>query len=280
MHHARRGLSARVLEAESVAAGSIHPTAVVEPGAQLDSSVSIGPYAVIGPHVRIGAGTTIGAHAVVTGHTTIGVDNRIFQFASIGAAPQDKKYAGEPTALTIGDRNTIREFCTLNTGTAQDTGLTRVGDDNWIMAYVHIAHDCRVGNGTVLANNVTLAGHVQIDDFAIIGGLTGIHQFTRVGAYVMAGFASHISQDVPPFMMVDGNPLAVRGLNLEGLRRRGFSSERVAAIKQMHRFLYRQGLTLAAARSAIAELQAPEDARGDVARMLELVDASSRGIAR
>ncbi len=261
-------------------AARIHATAVVDAAAQLDASVQVGPYAVIGPDVRIGAGSAVGAHCVIDGRTTIGRDNRIFQFASVGAPPQDKKYAGEPTELVIGDRNTIREFCTLNTGTAQDGGITSVGNDNWIMAYVHIAHDCRVGHGTVLANNATLAGHVQVDDFAIIGGLTGIHQFTRVGAYVMAGFGSHISQDVPPFMMVDGNPLAVRGLNLEGLRRRGFSTARVATIKQMHRLLYRQGLTLAAARAAIVQLPADEEARQDVAMMLNLLDASSRGIAR
>ncbi len=275
MHHARRGLT----EDAGLATAHIHSTALVDAAAQIDASVQIGPYAVIGPNVRIGAGTTVGAHCVIDGHTSIGQDNRIYQFASVGAPPQDKKYAGEPTALVIGDRNTIREFCTINTGTAQDRGVTTVGDDNWIMAYVHIAHDCTVGHGTVLANNATLAGHVQIDDFAIIGGLTGVHQFTRVGAYVMAGFASHISQDVPPFMMVDGNPLAVRGLNAEGLRRRGFSSARVALIKQMHRLLYRQGLTLAAARAAIAELPT-EDAQQDVALMLNLLDASSRGIVR
>jgi UDP-N-acetylglucosamine acyltransferase len=275
VHHARRGLT----EDAGLATAHIHSTALVDAAAQIDASVQIGPYAVIGPNVRIGAGTTVGAHCVIDGHTSIGQDNRIYQFASVGAPPQDKKYAGEPTALVIGDRNTIREFCTINTGTAQDRGVTTVGDDNWIMAYVHIAHDCTVGHGTVLANNATLAGHVQIDDFAIIGGLTGVHQFTRVGAYVMAGFASHISQDVPPFMMVDGNPLAVRGLNAEGLRRRGFSSARVALIKQMHRLLYRQGLTLAAARAAIAELPT-EDAQQDVALMLNLLDASSRGIVR
>ena len=275
MHHARRGLT----EDAGLATAHIHSTALVDAAAQIDASVQIGPYAVIGPNVRIGAGATVGAHCVIDGHTSIGQDNRIYQFASVGAPPQDKKYAGEPTALVIGDRNTIREFCTINTGTAQDRGVTTVGDDNWIMAYVHIAHDCTVGHGTVLANNATLAGHVQIDDFAIIGGLTGVHQFTRVGAYVMAGFASHISQDVPPFMMVDGNPLAVRGLNAEGLRRRGFSSARVALIKQMHRLLYRQGLTLAAARAAIAELPT-EDAQQDVALMLNLLDASSRGIVR
>lgn len=260
---------------------TIHPTALVDAGAQIDASVTIGPYAVIGPHVVLGAGTTVGAHCVIEGHTTIGRDNRIFQFASLGAAPQDKKYAGEPTRLVIGDRNTIREFCTFNTGTVQDQGVTRIGDDNWVMAYVHIAHDCVVGNQTILANNATLAGHVQVDDYAIIGGLTGIHQFTKVGAHVMAGFASHISQDVPPFMMVDGNPLAVRGLNLEGLRRRGFSPERLAAIKQMHRLLYRQGLTLEAAHSAIAALPAAHpEAAADIAQLLAFLDTSARGIAR
>ncbi|MBY0453392.1 MAG: acyl-ACP--UDP-N-acetylglucosamine O-acyltransferase [Burkholderiaceae bacterium] len=260
---------------------TIHPTALVDAGAQIDTSVSVGPYAVIGPHVCIGAGTTVGAHCVIEGHTTIGQDNRIFQFASLGAAPQDKKYAGEATRLVVGDRNTIREFCTFNTGTVQDRGVTTIGDDNWIMAYVHIAHDCVVGNQTILANNATLAGHVQVGDYAIIGGLTGVHQFTKVGAHVMAGFASHISQDVPPFMMVDGNPLAVRGLNLEGLRRRGFSPARLSAIKQMHRLLYRQGLTLEAARSAIAELPATHpEAAGDIALLQSFLDASARGIAR
>ena len=259
----------------------IHPTALIAEGARLDPTVSVGPYAVIGADVAIGAGTTIGAHCVIEGHTTLGQDNRVFQFASLGGAPQDKKYAGEPTRLVIGDRNTVREFCTFNTGTTQDDGVTRIGDDNWIMAYVHIAHDCVVGNQTILANNATLAGHVQVGDYAIIGGLTGLHQFTQVGAHVMAGFASHISQDVPPFMMVDGNPLAVRGLNLEGLRRRGFSPERITAIKQMHRLLYRQGLTLDAARSAIAALpeQHPQ-ATADITAMLDFLNTSARGIAR
>ncbi len=259
----------------------IHPTALIAEGARLDPSVSVGPYAVIGANVTIGVNTTIGAHCVIEGHTTLGQDNRVFQFASLGAAPQDKKYAGEPTRLVIGNRNTVREFCTFNTGTTQDEGLTRIGDDNWIMAYVHIAHVCIVGNQTILANNATLAGHVQVGDYAIIGGLTGLHQFTQVGAHVMAGFASHISQDVPPFMMVDGNPLAVRGLNLEGLRRRGFSPERITAIKQMHRLLYRQGLTLDAARSAIAALpeQHPQ-AAADIAAMLDFLNTSARGIAR
>ncbi len=259
----------------------IHSTALVDPAAQLDASVTVGPYAVVGPHVRIGAGTSVGAHCVIEGHTTIGADNKIFQFASLGAQPQDKKYADEPTRLVIGDRNTIREFCTFNTGTVQDEGLTQVGSDNWIMAYVHIAHDCVVGNHTVLANNATLAGHVKVGDHAILGGLTGVHQFTQIGAHVMAGFASHISQDVPPFMLVDGNPLSVRGFNLEGLRRRGFGPERLAAVKQMHRLLYRQGLTLEAARQAIGALAAQyPEAAADIEALSRFIAGSKRGIAR
>lgn len=259
----------------------IHPTALIDPAAQLDSSVSVGPYAVIGPKVRIGANSVVGAHCVISGETTIGCDNQIFQFASLGAQPQDKKYAGEPTQLIIGDRNTVREFCTFNTGTAQDRGLTEIGSDNWIMAYVHVAHDCQVGNHTILANNATLAGHVHLGDYVILGGLTGVHQFTHVGAHAMAGFASHISQDVPPFMMVDGNPLAVRGFNVEGLRRRGFGSERIANVKQMHKLLYRQGLTLDTAKLAIAALrdEVPQ-AVADVDLMLDFLQHSMRGIAR
>ena len=260
---------------------SIHPTAIVDPQAELADSVSVGPYAVIGPHVRVGEGTTIGAHCVIEGRTTIGRDNRIFQFASLGAAPQDKKYAGEPTELHIGDRNTIREFCTFNLGTAQDAGVTRVGDDNWIMAYVHLAHDVQLGNQTILANNATLAGHVHIGDWVIIGGLTGVHQFTKVGAHAMAGFASHVSQDVPPFMMVDGNPLSVRGFNVEGLRRRGFSPERLAAVKQMHKSLYRGGKTFQEACDEIAALPATApEARADVEMMLAFLAQATRGIAR
>jgi UDP-N-acetylglucosamine acyltransferase len=259
----------------------IHPTAIVEPGAELDSSVSVGPYSIVREHVRIGAGTTIGPHCVIEGRTTIGRDNRIFQFCSLGAAPQDKKYAGEPTELHIGERNTIREFCTFNLGTAQDTAVTRVGDDNWIMAYVHIAHDCQLGSKTILANNATLAGHVQVGDWVIIGGLTGVHQFVKIGAHAMAGFASAVSQDVPPFMMVDGNPLAVRGFNIEGLRRRGFSAERIAAVKQMHRLLYRSGLTLEQAKTEIAALAATNPQLGDdVAMMSDFLAGATRGIAR
>ena len=260
---------------------AIHPTALVDPAAQLDPSVEVGPYTTIGPHVVIGAGTRVGAHCVIEGHTTIGRDNRFFQFCSIGAEPQDKKYAGEPTQLVIGDRNTVREFCTFNCGTVQDGGVTRVGDDNWVMAYVHIAHDCQVGSHTILANNATLAGHVHLGDWVIVGGLTGLHQFVKVGAHAMVGFASAVTQDVPPFMMVDGNPLAVRGFNAEGLRRRGFGPERIAAVKQMHRALYRSGKTLADARTDIQALaQSQPLAADDVAMMEQFLAQSTRGIAR
>ncbi len=259
----------------------IHPTAIIEPGAELHASVSVGPFSIVRERVRIGAGTTIGPHCVIEGRTTIGCDNRIFQFCSLGAVPQDKKYRDEPTELRIGNRNTIREFCTFNIGTSQDAGITSVGDDNWIMAYVHIAHDCQVGNQTILANNATLAGHVHLGDWVIVGGLTGIHQFVKVGPHAMVGFASAVSQDVPPFMMVDGNPLAVRGFNAEGLRRRGFGPERLAAVKQMHRLLYRQGNTLEQARAAIADLAgSTPEAAVDVGVMSEFLARSQRGIVR
>ncbi len=230
----------------------IHPTAVIDPKAELDASVQVGPYAVIGPHVRIGAGTTVGAHCVIEGHTTLGRDNRVFQFTSLGAAPQDKKYAGEPTRLDIGDGNTIREFVTINTGTVQDQGITRLGDDNWIMAYVHIAHDCQLGSHIILANAATLGGHVHLGDWVFVGGLTGIHQFVRVGAHAMTGFQTRLAQDVPPFVTAAGNPAEAQSINAEGLKRRGFSSERITLIKQMYRLLYRKGLTLEAARQQIA----------------------------
>ncbi|KQO24385.1 UDP-N-acetylglucosamine O-acyltransferase [Acidovorax sp. Leaf76] len=260
---------------------NIHPTAIIADGARIDPSVTVGPYAVIGPQVVIGPGCTVGAHCVIEGRTTIGKDNRIFQFASLGADPQDKKYKGEDTELVIGDRNTVREFCTFNRGVPGAGGKTSIGDDNWIMAYTHIAHDCHVGNHTTMANNTTLAGHVLIGDWVTVGGLTGIHQFVKIGAHAMIGFSSAVSQDVPPFMTVDGNPLSVRGLNAEGLRRRGFSAERVAVIKQIHRLMYRQGLTLEAARAAIADLPvAHPEATADVALVMAFLASSSRGIAR
>lgn len=259
----------------------IHPTALVDPGAELDSSVSIGPYTVVGPHVRIGQGTRIGAHCVIEGHTTIGCENHIFQFNSIGAVPQDKKYADEPTELVMGDHNTVREFCTFNLGVPAAGGITRVGSHNWIMAYTHVAHDCQIDNHTTLANNTTLGGHVHLADWVTVGGLTGIHQFVKVGAHAMVGFASAVSQDVPPFMMVDGNPLAVRGINSVGLKRRDFSLARLAAVKQMHRLLYRQGKTLDDARAAIVclALERPE-ASDDIALMTRFLDGAARGIAR
>ncbi|RYF75940.1 MAG: acyl-ACP--UDP-N-acetylglucosamine O-acyltransferase [Comamonadaceae bacterium] len=260
---------------------SIHASAIVDARAELDGSVVVGPYAVIGPDVRVGPRTTIGAHCVIDGRTTIGCDNRIFQFASLGAAPQDKKYAGEPTELRIGDRNVVREFCTFNVGTVQDAGITELGSDNWIMAYVHIAHDCRIGDHVTMANSATLAGHVQVGDWVTIGGLTGVLQRTRIGAHAMIGFASHVAQDVPPFMTVDGNPLTVRSVNLEGLRRRDFSASRLSAIRQMHRLLYRQGKTLEDACSAIAALAVDmPEAATDVAAMSAFLAGATRGIAR
>ena len=259
----------------------IHPTALVDAKARVEGTVSIGPYTVIGPDVTIGAGTTVGSHCVIEGHTTIGRDNRIFQFASLGAIPQDKKYAGEPCQLVIGDRNTIREFVTFNIGSPGGGGVTRIGDDCWIMAYTHIAHDCVVGSNTTLANNATLAGHVELGDWVTIGGLTGIHQFVKVGAHAMVGFASAVTQDIPPFMLVDGNPLAVRGINAIGLRRRDFSTERIAAIRQMHKLLYREGRTLEAARAAIAALPlSTPEAASDAALMGDFLAGATRGIAR
>ena len=260
---------------------AIHPTALVDPKAQLDSSVSVGPYAVIGPHVRIGAGTTVGARCVIEGHTTIGQDNRIFQFASVGARPQDKKYAGEPTRLEIGDGNTIREFVTINTGTVQDEGLTRIGHDCWIMAYVHIAHDCRLGDHIILANAVQLAGHVHLGDWVFLGGLTGVHQFGRVGAHAMTAFQTRPAQDVPPFVTAGGNPAEAQSINAEGLKRRGFSPERITLIKQMYRLLYRQGLTLHAARQQIDALRGEvAEADADIALMQDFLTSATRGIVR
>jgi UDP-N-acetylglucosamine acyltransferase len=263
----------------------IHATAIVDSGAELAPSVTVGPYAVIGARVRIDEGTTVGAHCVIDGRTAIGRDNRIFAFASLGAAPQDKKYRGEPTALEIGDGNTIREFCTLNTGTVQDAGVTRLGDDNWIMAYVHIAHDCQVGSHTILANAVQLGGHVHLGDWAFLGGLSGVHQFVRVGAHAMTGFQTRLAQDLPPFVTAAGNPAQAQGINQEGLRRRGWSAARIGLIKQMHRLLYRQGLTLAAARAQIESLRGrltPDeaDAGVDVELMLRFLADAERGIVR
>ena len=259
----------------------IHPTALVDPSASVAPDATIGAFTVIGPHVVVGARTSIGSHCVIEGHTTIGEDNRIYSHNAIGGVPQDKKYAGEPTRLEIGNRNTIREFCTINTGTVQDSGCTRLGDDNWIMSSVHIAHDVQLGSHTILASYVGLAGHVHVHDWAIIGGQSGVHQFCRVGVHAMMGSNSAVNQDIPPYMLVDGNPGQPRSFNIEGLRRRGFSAERIAVIKQIHRLMYRQGLTLDAARAAIADLPvAHPEATADVALVLEFLANSRRGIAR
>jgi len=259
----------------------IHATALVDAGAELAGGVRIGAYSIVRAGVRIDAGTTVGPHCVIEGRTTIGRDNRIFQFCSLGAIPQDKKYAGEPTTLEIGDRNTIREYCNFNIGTAQDAGATKIGSDNWLMNNVHIAHDCVVGNQTIIAGYAGLAGHVQLGDWAIVGAMSGLHQFVKMGAHAMTGFQSHVSQDVPPYMMVDGNPLVVRGFNAEGLRRRGFTPARIAAVKQMHRLLYRSGLAFDEARGKIeAMADASPEAAADIAMMVAFLANSERGIAR
>ena len=232
----------------------IHPTAIVAPEADLDPSVEVGPYTIIGPHVRVGSGTRIGPHCVIEGHTTIGKDNQIFQFCSLGAIPQDKKYKGQPCELQIGDRNTIREFCTFNIGTEEDGGVTSLGDDNWIMAYVHLAHDCHVGNHTIFANNSQLAGHVHVDDWAILGGFTVVHQFVRIGAHSMTAMCALLFADLPPFVMAQGQPATARSMNFEGLKRRGFSDVEISIVKGMHKALYRSDLTLMQAISNIEEM--------------------------
>ncbi|MDR0233996.1 MAG: acyl-ACP--UDP-N-acetylglucosamine O-acyltransferase [Zoogloeaceae bacterium] len=256
---------------------AIHPTAIVHPGARLSEGVEIGAYSIIGEQVEIGERTWVGPHVVINGRTRIGRENRIFQFSSLGEAPQDKKYAGEPTRLEIGDRNTIREFATFNIGTAQDAGVTRIGNDNWIMAYVHIAHDCQVGNHTIFANNAQLAGHVHIEDWAILGGYTGVHQFCRVGAHVMTAVGTVILQDVPPYLMAAGNAASPHGINVEGLRRRGFHAEAIMALKRAYRALYKSGLMLEEAKAKLEELS---EEQPDVRRFLDFLAVSKRGIIR
>ncbi len=255
----------------------IHPTAIVAPGARLAQGVSVGPYSIIGEQVEIGEGTTVGPHVVIEGRTRIGRDNRIFQFASLGAAPQDKKYAGEPTAVEIGDGNTIREYVTINRGTAQDEGVTRVGDDNWIMAYVHFAHDCQVGNHTIVANACELAWHVHVGDWAILGATTLVHQFVHIGAHSFTGMGSYLPQDLPPYVTAAGNTAKPYGINSEGLRRRGFSTESIAALKRAYRTLYRSGLALEDAKRELATQAA---ACPEVRPMLEFLERAGRGILR
>jgi UDP-N-acetylglucosamine acyltransferase len=259
----------------------IHATALVDSKAELDSSVEVGPYTIIGPNVKIGAGTVIGPHVVIDGHTTIGRDNRFFQFSSIGGAPQDKKYAGEPTRLEIGDRNTIRECCTFNTGTTQDVGVTSLGNDNWIMAYVHLAHDCQVGSNTIFANNTSLAGHVTIGDWVILGGYTLIHQFCKIGAHAMTAFGTGLSHDVPPFVMVSGQPASPHGINSEGLRRRGFSPQQITDIRNAYKVLFRSGLSLEQAKVELVNEEAKsEESAVHLNLMRTFLDGVTRGIVR
>ena len=256
----------------------IHPTAIIAPGAKLDSTVTVGPYAVIGEHVRIGAGTSVGPHAVIEGRTEIGVDNQIFQFASIGAVPQDLKFHGELSTLKIGDRNKVREFVTIHLGTEDGGGITTVGSDNLFMAYSHVAHDCIVKDHVILANGATLAGHVEVDDFAILGGLSAVHQFTRVGCHVMASGGSMIAQDVAPYSIVQGDRATTVGINLTGLKRRGYSAEALANIKQMYKLVFRSNLKLDEAIDKISANFNPE--AEEVAIYLDFLKKSERGLAR
>ncbi len=260
----------------------IHPTALIDSAAELDSTVEVGAYSIIGPGVEIGAGTKIGPHVVIDGHTRIGIDNTFFQFSSIGAAPQDKKYAGESTRLEIGDRNVIREFCTFNIGTSQDVGVTRLGNDNWMMAYVHLAHDCQVGNHTIFANNAQLAGHVQVGDWAIMGGFSNVHQFCKIGAHAMVGMSTSLTQDVPPFVMLSGNPAAAHGINIEGLKRRGFSREQIGAIRHAYKLIYKSGLTMEQAKEALLaeEAGATADCLPSLVLLRQFLENTSRGIVR
>jgi UDP-N-acetylglucosamine acyltransferase len=237
----------------------------------------VGAYSIIGEHVEIGAGTVIGPHVVINGHTRIGQYNRIFQFCSLGEIPQDKKYANEPTRLEIGDQNTIREFCTFNLGTAQDGGVTRVGNHNWIMAYVHLAHDCQVGNHTIFANNAQLAGHVEVDDYAILGGFTVVHQFVKIGAHIITGMGTILLQDVPTYVLVSGHPCAPHGINSEGLKRRGFSSSSILAIKRAYKTLYKSGLSFEDAKLAI---QSQLVEHSELQPLVDFLASSNRGIVR
>lgn len=255
----------------------IHPTAIIDAKAQLDSDVEVGAYSIIGGDVSIASGTRIGAHVIINGHTSIGKNNRIFQFSSLGEAPQDKKYNGEPTRLEIGNDNTIREFCTFNRGTVQDQGITKIGDHNWVMAYVHIAHDCRVGNHTILANNSSLAGHVDMHDYAILGGFTLVHQFCKIGAHVITAVNTVVFKDIPPYVTAAGYDAKPHGINSEGLKRRGFSTEAILNIKRAYKTLYRKSLTLEEAKH---ELGLQVAASPELAILLDFLNQSARGIVR
>lgn len=262
----------------------IHPTAIIDPSAQLDSSVKVGPYAIIGANVQMNANCEVGAHCIVEGPSVIGTGNTFHPFGRIGGSPQDKKYAGEDTRLVIGNGNMFREYVTLNRGTVQDRGETTLGDDNWIMAYVHVAHDCIVGSHTILANTTNLAGHVQIGDWVILGGYTGVHQFCKVGAHAMTGVGSVVLHDLPPYVMASGDSASAHGLNSEGLRRRGFDKDRISALRKAYKLLYRNGLSLDDARSAlerlITESGADSQSATDLSLLTEFLAGATRGIVR
>jgi UDP-N-acetylglucosamine acyltransferase len=255
----------------------IHPTAVIDSAAELDESVMVGPYAVIGPDVVIGAGTIVESHVVIKGPAAIGVDNHIYQFASIGDVPQDKKYSGESTRLQIGDRNTIREYCTINRGTVLDEGMTIVGSDNWIMAYAHIAHDCVIGSHTIFANNASVAGHVHIGDYAILGGFSAVHQFCHIGEHAFTSMFTYVTKDLPAYVVASGRPAEPRGINTEGLKRRGFDAESIRRIRDAYRIVFRKGLKL---EDAIAELESRSAAASEIERFLRSLRSGSRGLMR
>ncbi len=256
---------------------SIDTRAVIDPAARLGKDVTVGPFSIIGANVEIGDGTWIGPHVVINGPTVIGRENRIFQFSSIGEIPQDKKFHGEQSRLEIGDRNTIREFVTINRGTDDGGGITRIGNDNWLMAYIHIAHDCIVGNNTIFANAASLAGHVRVEDYAILGGFTLVHQFCAIGQHAFTGMGSAVGKDVPPFVMVNGNPAQPHGLNSEGLKRRNFSKETQQALRDAYKLIYRSGLTLVEVKVKLREMAASYP---EVNVMLDFIESSQRGILR
>lgn len=258
----------------------IHSTAIIAPGAVIADDVQVGAYSIIGDHVSLGTGTIVGPHCVIDGHTTIGKNNHFYRFCSIGGMPQDKKYAGEPTRLEIGDGNMVREYVTINTGTAQDVGVTRIGNDNWIMAYVHIAHDCQLANHTVIANGVQLAGHIHIGDWVVLGGLSAVHQFVRIGAHAMVGGTSSVRQDIPPYVIGAGDPFRPSGVNTEGLKRRGYSESAIKAVKDAYRLLYRRKLTVAEAVEQMQQLTQSSEDQAAVALMTQFLADSSRGIVR
>jgi UDP-N-acetylglucosamine acyltransferase len=255
----------------------IDARAIISPKAQLAADVTVGPFSIIGPDVQIGAGTIVGPHVVINGPTVIGADNHIFQFASLGEAPQDKKYKGEPTRLEIGDRNVFRENCTMNRGTTHDKGVTRIGDDNLFMAYSHVAHDCQVGSKTVFANCASLAGHVEIGDWVILGGLTAVHQFVKIGAHAFLAGGTIAQRDVPPYIMVAGNPAIPHAVNSEGLKRRGFNEEQVRNIRDAYRILYRSELKLA---EAMVKLRALAETQPEILSFVDFIAASTRSIVR